>query len=179
VKRGGWRWRTVGADKGFDTREFVGDSRGLGFAPHVTQNTARAGGSAIDRRTTRHASYPKSQHARPRIEPAFGWLKTIAWLRKVKLRGLSQRPLVGLLRSRRVQPPSHHHADDGVGMIRSADARSTIRGLGIPDERFRIRDEGSESAISRISATSEARGSRIFHCWSVRSRLWHIPVLMP
>lgn len=89
VKRRGWRRRTVGADKGFDTREFVGDTRELGFTPHVTQNTARAGGSAIDQRTTRHPSYAKSQHARPRIEPAFGWLKTIAWLRKVKLRGLS------------------------------------------------------------------------------------------
>jgi hypothetical protein len=31
-----------------------------------------------------------SQHARPRIEPAFGWLKTIAWMRKVKLRGLAK-----------------------------------------------------------------------------------------
>jgi hypothetical protein len=80
VKRRGWRGRTVGADKGFDTREFVGDARGLGVTPHVTQNTARAGASAIDQRTTRHASYAKSQHARPRIEPAFGWLKTIAWL---------------------------------------------------------------------------------------------------
>ncbi len=29
------------------------------------------------------------QHARPRIEPAFGWLKTIAWIRTVKLRGLA------------------------------------------------------------------------------------------
>lgn len=89
VQRRGWRQRSVAADKGFDTREFVGDSRDLGFTPHVAQNTARAGGSAIDRRTTRHASYAKSQHARPRVEPAFGWLKTIAWLRKVKLRGLS------------------------------------------------------------------------------------------
>jgi len=89
VHRRGWRGRTVGADKGYDTREFVGDARELGFTPHVTQNTARAGGSAIDQRTTRHTSYEKSQHARPRIEPAFGWLKTIAWLRKVKLRGLS------------------------------------------------------------------------------------------
>jgi transposase len=88
VQRRGWRSRTVGADKGFDTREFVGDARGLWFTPHVAQNTARAGGSAIDDRT-RHASYATSQHARPRIEPAFGWLKTIAWLRKVKLRGLS------------------------------------------------------------------------------------------
>ena len=45
-------------------------------------------GSAIDARTTRHPGYAMSQHARPRIEPAFGWLKTIAWIRKVKLRGL-------------------------------------------------------------------------------------------
>jgi hypothetical protein len=60
----------------------------LGCTPHVAQNLKRLGGSAIDRRTTRHASYARSQHARPRIEPAFGWLKTIGWLRKVKLRGL-------------------------------------------------------------------------------------------
>jgi transposase len=89
VKRHGWRHRTVGADKGYDTREFVELTRDLGFTPHVTQNTARSGGSAIDGRTTRHDGYAKSQHARPRIEPAFGWLKTIAWLRKIKLRGLS------------------------------------------------------------------------------------------
>jgi hypothetical protein len=31
-------------------------------------------------------------------------------------------------------------------MIRSADARSAIRGLGISDQRFRIRDEGFELA---------------------------------
>jgi hypothetical protein len=55
----------------------------------VAQNLARPGGSAIDGRTTRHVGYAMSQHARPRIEPAFGWLKTIAWIRKVKLRGLA------------------------------------------------------------------------------------------
>jgi Transposase DDE domain len=48
----------------------------------------QSGGSAIDGRTSRHASYAMSQHTRPRIEPAFGWLKSIAWLRKFKLRGL-------------------------------------------------------------------------------------------
>ena len=90
VRRRGWRRRTVGADKCFDTREFVGVTRELGFTPHITQNIARNGGSAIDGRTTRHTSDAKSQHARPRIEPAFGWLKTIAWLRKIKLRGLSK-----------------------------------------------------------------------------------------
>lgn len=80
--------RTVGADKGYDTHDFIEVTRALGVTPHVTQNLARPGGSAIDGRTTRHDGYAMSQHVRPRIEPAFGWLKTIAWLRKIKLRGL-------------------------------------------------------------------------------------------
>lgn len=83
------RHRTVGADKAYDVREFIDLTRELGTTPHVTQNLARPGGSAIDGRTTRHDGYAMSQHARPRIEPAFGWLKTIAWIRKVKLRGLA------------------------------------------------------------------------------------------
>jgi transposase len=84
-----WRRRTLGADKGYDTFDFVELARELGTTPHVTQNLTRRGGSGIDARTTRHAGYAMSQHARPRIEPAFGWLKTIAWMRKVKLRGLA------------------------------------------------------------------------------------------
>jgi transposase len=82
------RRRTVGADKAYDVADFVGLMRELHTTPHVTQNLERRGGSAIDVRTTRHVGYAMSQHARPRIEPAFGWLKTIAWMRKVKLRGL-------------------------------------------------------------------------------------------
>jgi transposase len=89
VKRRGRRRRTVGADKGYDTFGFVEAVRALGVIPHVTQNTTRRGGSAIDGRTTRHKGYAMSQHARPRIEPAFGWLKTIGWLRKIKLRSLT------------------------------------------------------------------------------------------
>ena len=50
----------------------------------------RTGGSAIDRRTTRHAGYATSQACRPRIERVFGWLKPLAGLRKVKLRGLDK-----------------------------------------------------------------------------------------
>jgi transposase len=83
-----WRRRTIGADKNYDTRDFVEVARGLNVTPHVTQNVGRRGGSAIDARTTRHEGYAMSQACRPRIEPAFGWLKTIAWIRKVKLRGL-------------------------------------------------------------------------------------------
>lgn len=52
---------TLGGDKGFDTRDWVRQLRKLGVTPHVAQNTARSGGSAIDGRTTRHAGYAISQ----------------------------------------------------------------------------------------------------------------------
>jgi transposase len=78
---------TVGGDKGFDTAEFVRECRNLHVTPHVAQNLARRGGSAIDRRTTQREGYRVSQKKRKRIEECFGWLKTIALLRKVRHRG--------------------------------------------------------------------------------------------
>ena len=79
---------TVGGDKAFDTREFVKECRHMRVVPHVAQNFGRRGGSAIDGRTTRHAGYVISQRKRKRIEECFGWLKTIALLRKVRHRGV-------------------------------------------------------------------------------------------
>ena len=79
---------TVGADKGYDTRDFVAECRNLKVTPHVAQNTKRSGGSAIDERTTRQAGYGISQKKRTRIEESFGWLKTIALMRKVRHRGI-------------------------------------------------------------------------------------------
>jgi transposase len=78
---------TVGGDKGFDTAEFVRECRNLHVTPHVAQNLGRRGGSAIDGRTSRQASYLLSQKKRKRIEECFGWLKTVALLRKVRHRG--------------------------------------------------------------------------------------------
>jgi len=79
---------TVGTDKAYDTRDFVAECRHLNVTPHVAQNTNRSGGSAIDERTTRHAGYAISQKKRKRIEESFGWLKTIALMRKVRHRGI-------------------------------------------------------------------------------------------
>lgn len=79
---------TVGGDKGFDTRDFVKECRHLRVTPHVAQNDKRRGGSAIDSRTTRHAGYTVSQRKRKRIEECFGWLKTVALMRKVRHRGV-------------------------------------------------------------------------------------------
>jgi hypothetical protein len=60
--------KTIGADKNDDTKEFVAEMRRIGVTPHVAQNTARSGGSAIDRRTTRHQGYAQSINARRGIE---------------------------------------------------------------------------------------------------------------
>jgi transposase len=80
--------RSLGADKAYDTRDLVRVLREMQVRPHVTQNLNRRGGSAIDGRTTRHTGYQISQQKRPLIERAFGWMKSIGGIRKVKLRGL-------------------------------------------------------------------------------------------
>jgi len=79
---------TVAGDKGYDTRDFVAECRKLAVTPHVAQNDKRPGGSAIDGRTTRHDGYTVSQRKRKRIEECFGWIKTVALLRKVRHRGI-------------------------------------------------------------------------------------------
>ena len=79
---------TLGGDKNFDTKDFVMELREINVTPHVAQNTSRA--SAIDGRTTRHPGYAASQCIRKRIEEGFGWMKTVAGLRKTKYRGLEK-----------------------------------------------------------------------------------------
>jgi transposase len=81
---------TLGGDKNYDTRAQVATLRGLKVTPHVAQNTARPGGSAIDQRTTRHAGYAASQTKRKRVEEIFGWFKTVALMRKTRFRGLQR-----------------------------------------------------------------------------------------
>jgi transposase len=78
---------TVGADKGFDTQDFVAEMREINVTPHVAQND-NGRRSGIDGRTTRHRGYGVSLRIRKRIEEAFGWAKTVAGLRKARHRGL-------------------------------------------------------------------------------------------
>jgi len=84
---GGSRRVTLGADKGYDTADFVAGLRDRGVTPHVARNTTRRR-SAIDDRTTRHEGYAISQRKRKRVEEIFGWAKVVAGIRKVKVRGL-------------------------------------------------------------------------------------------
>ncbi len=80
------RRRTVAADKGYDTQDFVASVRQLGFTPHVAQNTTNRR-SAIDGRTTRHAGHAVSQRIRKRVEEPFGWIKTVGAGRKLRYIG--------------------------------------------------------------------------------------------
>lgn len=78
---------TVGADKGYDTKDFVAEARNMKATPHVAQNN-KGRRSAIDGRTTRHAGYAISQQKRKRVEEIFGWMKTVGGMRKLRHRGL-------------------------------------------------------------------------------------------
>jgi hypothetical protein len=89
--------KTVGADKNFDTTEFITACREIKVTPHVTQNTyeynTKTGKRArrrsrIDGRTTRHPGYALSQVMRKMIETLFGDSKQHGGtIRQVKLRG--------------------------------------------------------------------------------------------
>jgi transposase len=89
IKIGGAGTATMGADKGYDTKQFVQETREAKVTPHVAQNE-RGRRSAIDGRTTRHPGYQISQRKRKRIEEIFGWLKDIGRLRKLRHRGLEK-----------------------------------------------------------------------------------------
>jgi transposase len=75
---------TVGGDKGYDTSRFVTACRAMHITPHVAQKQAY---TAIDGRTTCTAAYAVSQQRRKRVEEAFGWMKTVGLLRKLRHRG--------------------------------------------------------------------------------------------
>ena len=55
---------TVGADRGYDTRNFVWECRDM----HITTHVAQRRHSAIDGRTTRHGGYGLSQRVRKRVK---------------------------------------------------------------------------------------------------------------
>lgn len=80
---------TVGADKGYDTAEFVTSCRMMNVTPHV----ARRQTSRVDGRTTRHAGYQVSQQIRKRVEEVFGWVKTVGGGRKLRYRGVERNRL--------------------------------------------------------------------------------------
>ena len=93
VRKRGYRPRTLGADRGYDTQDRVKDIRAQRMTPHV----ARKKHSAIDGRTTRHAGYGVSLRLRKRVEEVCGRMKTVGGLRRTRYRGVDRTGLAGYL----------------------------------------------------------------------------------
>ena len=85
----GSRRVTLGADKGYDTQDFITMCRRMNVTPHV----ARRKTSKLDGRTTRHIGYQTSQRIRKRVEEIFGWVKTVGGGRKLRYRGMERNRL--------------------------------------------------------------------------------------
>ena len=86
-QQGSQRRITVGADKAYDSKDFVAAARALNVTPHITKNE-NGRHSNLDRRTTRHRGYAMSLSRRWLIEKTFGWHKQTGPIGRVKLRGL-------------------------------------------------------------------------------------------
>lgn len=80
---------TLGADKGYHSKDFVAHLRGKKIAPHIAQIEGR-NTPGLDARTTRHRGYAISQKKRKRVEEIFGWMKTYGGLRRTLARGLAR-----------------------------------------------------------------------------------------
>jgi transposase len=84
---------TLGADRGYDTADFVDSCRSRGITPHVAQNTSNRR-SAIDGRTTRWPGYAISSVKRRLVEQGFGWIKSVGGLKRSRLRGVAKTQLL-------------------------------------------------------------------------------------
>ncbi len=78
------RSEPLGADKGYDSADFVAELRQMVVTPHIAQ---KARHSAIDGRTIRHPGYGVSQRHRKKIEEPFGWAKTVGGMAQTLHRG--------------------------------------------------------------------------------------------
>jgi len=85
----GARRITVGADKNYDTGDFVTECRDMNVTPHV----ARRQWTHLDQRTVRHPGYQVSQRVRKRVEEIFGWIKTVGGGRKLRYTGIERNQL--------------------------------------------------------------------------------------
>lgn len=77
---------TLGADKNYDTADFVKVCRTWNVTPHVACRQS----TIIDGRTKRHPGYQQSQRIRKRVEEIFGWIKTVGGGRKLRYKGIDR-----------------------------------------------------------------------------------------
>ena len=78
--------KTLGADKGYHQKAFVGGCRQRQISPHVAcKDGVQVPG--LDARTTGAKGYQTSQRIRKRVEEIIGWMKTVGGLRRSRYCG--------------------------------------------------------------------------------------------
>jgi len=87
----------VGADKAYDTKDFVAECRRLNVTPHVAQNITARRSSAIDARTTSPPGYAVSSRKRKLIEEVWGWMKVVGGFRKSRFVGQARTAMAAFL----------------------------------------------------------------------------------
>ena len=80
---------TLGADKGYDAKEFIDACQAMKVTPHVAQNKSGRQ-SAVPDEIAQTEGYASSQRKRKLIEQGFGWAKTVGSMRQVMVRGLQR-----------------------------------------------------------------------------------------
>jgi hypothetical protein len=81
--------KTIGADKNYHQKLFIGGCREREVSPHVACKTG-VKVEGLDARTTQQTSYTTSQRIRKRVEEIIGWIKTVGGLRRSRYRGLER-----------------------------------------------------------------------------------------
>lgn len=81
---------SVGGDKGYDTKRFVGECRAMNVTAHVAMNETKTRTSTLDGRTVNFWGYTTSQRIRKRIEEIWGWAKTTGNFRRSRLKGIKK-----------------------------------------------------------------------------------------
>ena len=83
---------TLGADKGYDVRDFVRDCQELRVTPHIARKDGYWGRPKLAT-LAQTPGYQVSQRKRKRVEEIFGWTKTVAGGRKLRYLGVERNRL--------------------------------------------------------------------------------------
>jgi transposase len=85
----GHRRTTLGADKGYQEREFLAELRRRQVVPHVAEYAvpSKHFPNWLSEEERSDAGFEQSQKKRKRVEQVFGWIKHAAGMRQTKYRG--------------------------------------------------------------------------------------------
>jgi len=80
---------TLGADKGYQEKEFIGQLRRQRVVPHVAEYAvlSKQWPNWLRDEERNDPGFPQSQKKRKRVEQVFSWIKHVAGLRQTKFRG--------------------------------------------------------------------------------------------